>query len=386
MSGGLENLKKNVRRIRRAGRIIKMKIMPNVLDREYYAHKEEYDTRAIEVLESGWYILGKQVMEFEREYSQFTGTDYCVGVASGLDALILAFRALGIGKGDRVIVPANTYIASVMGVTINGAEPVFVEPDKFYNIDVEKIEGSIDSYTKAILAVHLYGQPAQMTKIMKIAKKYNLSVVEDCAQAHGALVDGKKVGSFGDVGCWSFYPSKNIGAYGDAGAVTTNNKCLAEEIKILRNYGSEKKYYNKIVGYNSRLDEMQAGLLRIKLKYIDEITKEKTEIAKYYSRNIKNNKIILPEVAQNVKSVWHQYVIYTKEREELISYLLRNEIGTAIHYPIPPHLSDAYKYMGYKNGDFPITEQYASHIISLPSYNGMTLEELEYIVHIINQY
>lgn len=183
-----------------------MKIMPNVLDREYYAHKEEYDTRAIEVLESGWYILGKQVMEFEREYSQFTGTDYCVGVASGLDALILAFRALGIGKGDRVIVPANTYIASVMGVTINGAEPVFVEPDKFYNIDVEKIEGSIDSYTKAILAVHLYGQPAQMTKIMKIAKKYNLSVVEDCAQAHGALVDGKKVGSFGDVGCWSFYP------------------------------------------------------------------------------------------------------------------------------------------------------------------------------------
>ena len=363
-----------------------MKIMPNVLDREYYAHKEEYDTRAIEVLESGWYILGKQVMEFEREYSQFTGTDYCVGVASGLDALILAFRALGIGKGDRVIVPANTYIASVMGVTINGAEPVFVEPDKFYNIDVEKIEWSIDSYTKAILAVHLYGQPAQMTKIMKIAKKYNLSVVEDCAQAHGALVDGKKVGSFGDVGCWSFYPSKNIGAYGDAGAVTTNNKCLAEEIKILRNYGSEKKYYNKIVGYNSRLDEMQAGLLRIKLKYIDEITKEKTEIAKYYSRNIKNNKIILPEVAQNVKSVWHQYVIYTKEREELISYLLRNEIGTAIHYPIPPHLSDAYKYMGYKNGDFPITEQYASHIISLPSYNGMTLEELEYIVHIINQY
>ena len=251
---------------------------------------------------------------------------------------------------------------------------------------MEKIEGSIDSYTKAILAVHLYGQPAQMTKIMKIAKKYNLSVVEDCAQAHGALVDGKKVGSFGDVGCWSFYPSKNIGAYGDAGAVTTNNKCLAEEIKILRNYGSEKKYYNKIVGYNSRLDEMQAGLLRIKLKYIDEITKEKTEIAKYYSRNIKNNKIILPEVAQNVKSVWHQYVIYTKEREELISYLLRNEIGTAIHYPIPPHLSDAYKYMGYKNGDFPITEQYASHIISLPSYNGMTLEELEYIVHIINQY
>lgn len=363
-----------------------MKIMPNVLDREYYAHKEEYDAKAIEVLESGWYILGKQVSEFEKEYAQFTGTDYCVGVASGLDALILAFRALGIGKGDKVIVPANTYIASIMGVTINGAIPVFVEPDEFYNIDVNKIEDHIDNDTRAILAVHLYGQPAQMGEIMRIAQKHNLRVVEDCAQAHGALIDGKKVGSFGDFGCWSFYPSKNIGAFGDAGALTTNNRLLAEEIKVLRNYGSEKKYYNRVIGYNSRLDEMQAGLLRIKLKYIDEITGEKNKIADFFSKNITNEKIILPQTAQNVFSVWHQYVIYTKNRDELIRYLSKNDIETAIHYPIPPHLSEAYEYMGYKKGDFPITENYAEHILSIPSYNGMTSEELQYIVEILNKY
>lgn len=363
-----------------------MKIMSNVLDREYLKHKTEYDARAIEVLESGWYILGNQVSCFEKEFADYVGTNYCVGVASGLDALILAFRALGIGKGDKVIVPANTYIASIMGVTINNATPIFVEPDEFYNIDANKIESAIDKDTKAILAVHLYGQPAQMSKIMKIARKYNLRVVEDCAQAHGALVDGKMVGSFGDFGCWSFYPSKNIGAYGDAGAITANNSQLAEEIKILRNYGSEKKYFNKVVGYNSRLDEMQAGLLRVKLKYADDIVKEKTCIADYLSKNIRNEKIILPKVAQNVKMVWHQYVVYTEERDRLIDYLSKHDIGTAIHYPIPPHLSEAYACLGYKKGDFPITERYADHILSLPSYNGMTNEEMEYMVEVLNKY
>ena len=233
-----------------------MEIKSNVLDRLYYRHKDEYDRKAIEVLESGWYVLGKQVTEFEKEFSDYIGSDYCVGVASGLDALILAFRALGIGRGDKVIAPANTYIASIMGVTINGAEPQFIEPDEYYNIDYSKIEEAITEETKAILVVHLYGQAARMDKIMDIAKKYDLYIVEDCAQAHGAEVAGKKVGSFGDIGCWSFYPSKNVGAFGDAGAITTDSEKIANDIKVLRNYGSEKKYYNKVIGYNSRLDEM----------------------------------------------------------------------------------------------------------------------------------
>lgn len=363
-----------------------MEIKSNVLDRLYYRHKDEYDRKAIEVLESGWYVLGKQVTEFEKEFSNYIGADYCVGVASGLDALILAFRALGIGKGDKVIAPANTYIASIMGVTINGAEPQFVEPDEYYNIDYSKIEEAITEETKAILVVHLYGQAARMDKIMDIAKKYDLYVVEDCAQAHGAEVAGKKVGSFGEIGCWSFYPSKNVGAFGDAGAITTDSEKIANDIKVLRNYGSEKKYYNKVIGYNSRLDEMQAGLLRIKLKYANEIIEEKTKIANFYLENIKNNKIILPGVCNGAKHVWHQFVIRTENRDEFKKYMFKNGIGTDIHYPIPPHLAEAYKNLKYKTGDFEITEKYAKEVLSIPTYNGMTDEEMQYIVDVINRY
>ncbi|MCH5266991.1 MAG: DegT/DnrJ/EryC1/StrS family aminotransferase [Lachnospiraceae bacterium] len=363
-----------------------MKILSNVLDREYLKHKEDYDRKAIEVLQSGWYILGNEVESFEKEYALYTGTEYCVGVASGLDALVLAFRALGIGEGDHVIAPANTYIASIMGVTINGATPVLVEPDEYYNIDVAKIEDAIDEDTKAILAVHLYGQPADMERIMQIAEKHHLKVVEDCAQAHGAMQNGKKVGSFGDIACWSFYPSKNIGAFGDAGAITTNSAGLAESIRVLRNYGSEKKYYNQVIGYNSRLDEMQAGFLRIKMRYIDEIIEEKNRIANYFLEHIQNDKIMLPKTVEGLRHVWHQFVVYTEKRDELADYLAANDIGTSIHYPIPPHLAEAYKELGHREGDFPITERYAKHILSLPSYNGMTHEEMTYITDVLNEY
>lgn len=252
-----------------------MKIMSNRLDRGFYKYQSEFEQKATDVLRSGWYVLGDEVAAFEKEFAAYTGTKYCVGLASGLDALWIAFRLLGIGKGDEVIVQGNTYIASVMGITINGAVPVFVEPDDCFGIDPDKIEEKITENTKAILAVHLYGIASQMDRITELCRKYNLRLVEDCAQSHGACFNGQMTGTFGDVGCFSFYPSKNIGAFGDAGAIVTNNKELADKFKIFRNYGSEKRYYNKVVGANSRLDELQAGLLRVRLSHIDELTDER---------------------------------------------------------------------------------------------------------------
>ena len=246
-------------------------IMPNRMDRGFYQFQEEYERKALEVLRSGWYILGKELRQFEEEFAAYTNSRYCVGVASGLDALWIAFRVLGIGAGDEVIVQANTYIASVMGITINGALPVFVEPDIYYNIDADKIEEKITSRTKAILVVHLYGQASNMKPIIKLAEKYDLRLVEDCAQSHGACVEGQMTGTFGDIGCFSFYPSKNLGAFGDAGAIVTNDSKIAEDVRIIRNYGSEKRYYNKVVGANSRLDEIQAGLLQVRLRHLKEL-------------------------------------------------------------------------------------------------------------------
>lgn len=363
-----------------------MQVSSNRLDRVFYAHQEEYEKKALDILRSGWYVLGNEVKSFEEEFAERIGSKYCVGLASGLDALWLAFRILGIGKGDEVIVQANTYIASVMGITINGATPVFVEPDEFFNIDVNKIEEKITDKTKAILVVHLYGQASQMDKVVELTKKYNLRLVEDCAQSHGAAFNGKTTGTFGDIGCFSFYPSKNLGAFGDAGAIVTDDKDIAAAFKMYRNYGSEKRYYNKVVGANSRLDEMQAGLLRVRLKYLDEINAEKEKIAEFYSEHINNAKIIKPDVKQNCSSVWHQYVIRSSERDELIEYLKERNIGTIIHYPIPPHLAEAYQYLGYKEGDFPITETYAKSVLSLPVYNGITDEELQYVADEINKF
>lgn len=361
-----------------------MKVMPNRLDRGFYVYQKEFEDKAIEVLRSGWYVLGNEVKSFEEEFAAYTNSKYCVGLASGLDALWMAFRILGIGAGDEVIVQGNTYIASVMGITMNGATPVFVEPDEYYNIDASKIEEKITDKTKAVLVVHLYGQASEMDKITAIAKKHNLKIVEDCAQSHGADFDGKRTGTFGDIGCFSFYPSKNLGAFGDAGAIVTDDEKIAEDFRIYRNYGSEKRYYNKVVGANSRLDEIQAGLLRVRLSHMQELTEEKIAIADRYSRELHNSKIELPKVRDKATAIWHQYVIRTDRRDELIEYLNKREIGTIIHYPIPPHLSEAYGYLGYSEGAFPITENYAKTVLSIPMYNGMTREEQTYVIDAIN--
>ena len=365
---------------------IKEKIMPNRLDRGFQLYQNEYEKKVLDVMRSGWYILGNELQSFEKEFASYLGSSYCVGLASGLDALWIAFRVLNIGVGDEVIVQGNTYIASVMGITINGATPIFVEPDEYYNIDVEKIEQKITKKTKAILVVHLYGQASNMQKIVEICNKYSLKLIEDCAQSHGACYDNKMTGTFGDIGCFSFYPSKNLGAFGDAGAIVTNNEKIAEDVRIFRNYGSEKRYYNKVVGTNSRLDEIQAGLLRIKLKHLDELTRERDKICRNYLKEIRNNFICLPKTLDGATHVWHQFVIQCNERDRLMQYLDDNSIGTIIHYPIPPHLSEAYKYLSLKKGSLPITESYANTVLSIPLYNGMTAEEQDYVIDKINSF
>lgn len=363
-----------------------MDIMTNRLDRGFYMYQEEFEKKAIEVLRSGWYILGKEVEAFEKEYAAYIGTKYAVGLGNGLDALYLAFRALGIGAGDEVIVQGNTYIASVMGITMNGATPVFAEPDEFYNIDAGKLEALITKKTKAILVVHLYGQASNMAPVVDLCKKYNLKLVEDCAQSHGAKFNGQMTGTFGDIGCFSFYPSKNLGAFGDAGAITTNDEKIAGDIKMLRNYGSRVRYYNEKVGVNSRLDEMQAGLLRVRLPHMDELIKEKREIAERYLAELNNDKFILPTVREGATHVWHQFVIRCEKRDELIKYLKDKGIGTIIHYPVPPHLAECYEYLGHKAGDYPITEKYANTVLSIPMYNGMTAEEQDYVINALNTF
>lgn len=363
-----------------------MKIMPNRMDRGFYRYQEEFEQKALEVLRSGWYVLGKEVSSFEEEFAAYTGSNYCVGLASGLDALWIAFRLLGIGAGDEVLVQGNTYIASVMGVTINGATPVFVEPDEYFGINVEELEQKITEKTKAILVVHLYGIATPMDKIVQLCEKYNLKLVEDCAQSHGAYYKGRMTGTFGDVGCFSFYPSKNLGAFGDGGAVVVQDEQLAKDFRMFRNYGSEKRYYNKVVGANSRLDELQAGLLRVRLQHMEEITKEKIEIGLRYTEKIHHPKIKLPQVPEGSTCVYHQYVIQCEERDSLIKYLEERGIGTIVHYPIPPHLAEAYQYLGYHEGDFPVTEHLAKTVLSIPMYNGMTKEEQDTVIDALNQF
>lgn len=354
--------------------------------REYEQYAQECEKKAIEVLRSGWYTLGEELRTFEDSWAKYTGAKYCYGCASGLDALWITFRLLGIGPGDEVIVQANTYIASVMGITMNGASPVFVEPDRYYGIDAEKIEEKITPKTKAILVVHLYGMPCQMDRVVEICKKHDLRLVEDCAQSHGATFKGQMTGTFGDVGCFSFFPSKTLGAYGDAGGIVTDDKDFAERFKVFRNYGSTKRYHFREVGTNSRLDEMQAGLLSVKLKHFDEIVVAKQKIADRYLNEINNPEIVLQPLRDDCVCTWHQFVVKTPKRDELKAYLEENGIDTYIHYPIPPHLSEAYAGLGYKRGDFPITEEYADTVLSLPMYNGMTKEEQDYVIDHINRF
>lgn len=363
-----------------------MKVPANVLKPQFELYQQEYEAKALEVLRSGWYVLGKEVSNFEKNFANFVGTKECVGLASGLDALWLAFRILGIHEGDEVIVQGNTYIASVMGITINGATPVFVEPNEYFNIDVDKIEEKITDKTRAILVVHLYGQASQMDKVKQLCEKYNLYLVEDCAQSHGARFNGQMTGSFGDIGCFSFYPSKNLGAFGDGGAITTNSEKIASDMRMYRNYGSEKRYYNKVVGANSRLDEIQAGLLNVKLSHLDELQSEREKLCGRYLKKLDNGLIMLPRVAPGATTVWHQFVIRTKHRKALMTYLNEHEIGSIIHYPIPPHLAEAYRYLGMKKSDLPITEQYASEVLSIPLFNGMKKEEQDYVIEVINNF
>lgn len=365
------------------------KIMPNNLLRDFEQYQKEFEDAALLALRSGWYILGEQLCSFEEQFAAYNHAKYCVGLASGLDALWIAFRVLGIGEGDEVIVQANTYIASVMGITINGAVPVFVEPDDYYGIDADRIEEKITGRTKAVLAVHLYGIPCQMDKIVDICNRHKLALVEDCAQSHGASFHGQMTGTFGDVGCFSFYPTKNLGAFGDGGAVLVGSDELDARFRIFRNYGSEEHYKNIVVGANSRLDEIQAGMLKVKLKHLDEITAKRQMIAKRYDEGITNPKFMLPKVRTGCSGVYHQYVIRAEDkeqRESLIEYLDERGIGTIIHYPIPPHLAEAYRYLGYRGGDFPITEHYADTVLSIPMYNGYTEEEQRYVIKALNEF
>ena len=334
-----------------------------------------------DVFDSNLFILGNKVKFFEESYAKFNKANYCIGVGNGLDALIISLRALDIGVGDEVIVPSNTYIASLLAISAVGAKPVLVEPRiDTYNINPDLIEVAITKKTKAILPVHLYGQACEMDNILAIAIKYNLVIIEDNAQSQGASFNGLQTGIFGSINGTSFYPGKNLGALGDAGAITTNDKNLYNKALSLRNYGSQKKYYNEVKGYNSRLDEMQAAFLSVKLNYLNEWNENRQEIANLYIRLLKNTpEIILPKIAEGATSVFHLFVIRTNKRDKLQAYLAEKGIGTVIHYPVPPHLQEAYKEFGYKKNDFPIAEEIADTCLSLPIYPGLTEENVKFV-------
>ncbi|MFJ8219586.1 DegT/DnrJ/EryC1/StrS family aminotransferase [Bacillus cereus] len=350
-------------------------------------HKNEIEEAMKRVLESGWYVLGKEVTEFEEKFAAYCGTKYAIGVANGLDALILILRAYGIGKDDEVIVPANTYIASILAISANGATPILVEPQvETFNINPQQIEEKISSKTKAIMAVHLCGQAANMDAINKIAEKYNLKVIEDAAQAHGAIYNEKRTGNLGDAAGFSFYPGKNLGALGDGGAITTNDSVLVEKIRALRNYGSHVKYENLFKGMNSRLDELQAAILNIKLGHLDQQNEHRRKVAEYYLNNIKNPKIELPVVenCDRESHVWHLFVVKTGKRADLQQFLQENGVQTMIHYPIPPHKQEAYQ--EWNNLSYPITESIHEQVLSLPISPVISMEEVEKVVEKINQY
>ncbi|MGP8271101.1 MAG: DegT/DnrJ/EryC1/StrS family aminotransferase [Terracidiphilus sp.] len=327
----------------------------------------ELESAILGSLRSGWYIGGQEVEDFENEFAAFIETRHCVGVANGLDALRIALIAMKIGTGDEVIVPSNTYIATWLAVSQSGATPIPVEPiESTYNLDPDKIEESITPRTKAILPVHLYGQPADLDPILAVARKHGLRVLEDAAQAHGARYKSKRIGSHGDVVAWSFYPSKNLGALGDAGAVTTNDLELADRVRVLRNYGSRVKYVNEVKGCNSRLDPVQAAVLRVKLKHLDEWNVRRIAIAARYTTELVDAGLVLPHVPEWAEPVWHLYVVQHAKRNKLQKALLEAGIGTQIHYPIPPHLQEAYRDAGYAAGRFPIAEGMANRLLSLP--------------------
>ncbi len=337
------------------------------------------------VLESGWYILGEQVQEFEREFAAYCGTKYCIGVANGLDALTLSLIAMGYPKGSEVIVASNTYIATILSIIHAGLTPVLAEPDiKTYNIDPDQITQKITSKTVAIAVTHLYGKTADMISIRAIASRYNLDVFEDAAQAHGAMCSGIKAGNLGLAAAFSFYPTKNLGALGDAGAVTTNSEELADRVKTLRNYGSKIKYKNESIGFNSRLDELQAAVLRVKLRYLDEINLHKRELAKMYFEGLDKDKFILPALNENHYDVYHIFNIRCERRDELRNYLLSHNIKTEIHYPIPPHQQAALK--SILHGEYPIAEEIHKTTLSLPISTAHSRQDIEKVINTLNEF
>ncbi|MGN0438544.1 MAG: DegT/DnrJ/EryC1/StrS family aminotransferase [Lachnospiraceae bacterium] len=339
------------------------------------------------VYKRSWYIEGVEDEAFEEAFAEYCGIKYCVGVGNGLDALYLSLKTLGIKEGDEVIIPSNTYIATALAVTYVGAIPVFVEPDiQTFNINPERIEEQITKKTRVIIPVHLYGQPCDMEPIMEIAKKHNLYIIEDCAQAHGATYKGQKIGTFGDVSGFSFYPGKNLGALGDAGAIITNNKEIADKVRALGNYGSDYKYHHIYQGNNSRLDEMQAAFLAAKLPHLERMNKERRRIARKYLAGINNPEVILPFVPDYANPVWHIFGIRCKRRNELEKFLKDAGIGTNKHYPIPIHLQECYKNLGFKKGDFPIAEEISSTELSIPMYYGMTDKEIQYVIDRVNEF
>ena len=363
-----------------------MNVEYSVLKRTYDLHKNEYEEAALRALRSGWYILGREMVEFEKQFAAYLGVKHCVAVNSGTDALILAFRALGIHEGDEVIVPANTYIASVIGITENGATPVFVDADEYMEIDVNMIEDKITDRTKAILPVHLYGQPCKMDTIMSVAKKHGLYIVEDCAQCHGSMFNGQMTGTFGTVNCFSFYPTKPLGALGDAGALVTNDDEMAEKLRLLRNYGSKVKYHNEINGVNSRMDEVQAAALQVGLKHLDDSNAERIRLADKYKSGIKNEKVLIPPVRDGVTHVYHLFPVIVEERDRFQKYLADNGIKTQVHYPIPPYVADCYAGWGYEWTDFRNACRYACQEVSLPIYAGMPDEEVDYVIEVVNRF
>jgi dTDP-4-amino-4,6-dideoxygalactose transaminase len=365
-----------------------MKISYLDLKKINHASKHELMQAFETVLDSGWYILGNKLELFEQQYAAYSSTNYCIGVANGLDAIILSLKALDIQAGDEVIVPSNTYIASWLAVSYVGAKPIPVEPNwETCNIDPLLIESKITERTKAIMPVNLYGQAAQLDLISEIAKKHNLFVIEDNAQAQGAVCKGKITGSWGHINASSFYPGKNLGALGDAGAVTTDDLDLNNKVRILRNYGSQKKYYNEIKGVNSRLDELQAALLTVKLGVLDGQNNQRIALAEMYNQNLNNvGDLTFQKLAESCTSVYHIYQIRTSKRDELQNYLTENGIGTIIHYPVPPHLQQAYFELGYKKGDFPIAEKIAEQTLSLPLYPGMQNEDVCTVIETIKKF
>ncbi|MCS6992846.1 MAG: DegT/DnrJ/EryC1/StrS family aminotransferase [Anaerolineales bacterium] len=353
----------------------------------YLELQAELDSAWARVMRSGWYILGEEVQAFEQEFARYVGAEYCVGVGNGLEALHLILRAYDIGPGDEVIVPSNTYIATWLAVSYAGATLVPVEPvERTYNLDPERIEAALTPRTKAILVVHLYGQTAEMDAICAVARKHGLKVIEDAAQAHGARYWGKMAGNLGDAAGWSFYPGKNLGALGDGGAVTTNDPALAERIRTLRNYGSKVKYYNLEKGFNSRLDELQAALLRVKLPHLDEWNARRARIAAFYLESLRETGLLLPHVPEGMTPCWHLFVVRAPQRDALQAHLKAQGIGTMIHYPVPPHLQAAYRELGLPAGSFPVSEAIHREVLSLPMGPHLSMEDAARVVEAVKAF